>query len=47
MLDDLKRQQELDAFQGDAMSGERCLLICVVLLGIALFVDYARFRGWI
>lgn len=45
MLDDLKRQAEIDAFQLEAVSTGRCLLICALLLACGLILDALERRA--
>ncbi len=43
LMDDLKRKQEINSFVFEELTGERCLLICALILMIGLLIDLARF----
>lgn len=45
MIDDLRRQQEIDAFQLEAVSTGRCVLICAGLLAVGLVLDAIERRA--
>ena len=46
-MDDLKRRSEIDVFQYEELTADRCLMICGGFFAFALCLDLARFMGWL